>query len=128
MRGHCMSFKPYELVNPSTLKFLQKLSDIFEENSLHSGGYHHALILVDTGGWLEQSSWQDHVGWFVKFRISPHYVRKQSAKDAAHAFIKAVCREFCATDSQVLNASAINDESGEEILIIVKTDSFSIGD
>lgn len=142
MRGNLQKYEIRDLMNPSNLEFVNKISQIWDDHVGTSYKDRDYVILEQVGGWLCQAAWHDEVGYHIKFRMHPLYAHspdvQRRARRVMEAFIglfpkgKVVHSEN--TDILDLDLSDIDWRDKEKlgltktITVVIETDSYSIGD
>lgn len=129
--GYFMKFKPSDVTNVRSFSLAQKVNQIWKD-VVHDNKYGHTeenILLVDFGDWLHQGSWTDETGFYIMFRLSPLFAKRESTKERALGVLRSFQALFPNPREVIIDGMNEIEEGGTEVItILVKTDLHSIGD
>lgn len=82
------SFTPADTLNERYLDILVEVADIIRTCSRDAFDNYPCIVFQDFGSVLEQTSYMDYTGYYLKFRIAPGYETLPTVPIAAERIVK----------------------------------------
>lgn len=120
-----------DLLNTRTRRLADKVAAIWDVCVAKEADYMNRrnVLLVETGSWLEQRSYTDATGHYLKFRLNPSFCHLAPVKESGRKVLQAFQDLFPgAKEVKIANEAALYDGSEETVTVIVVTYIHSIGD
>lgn len=82
------SFTPADTLNEHYLDILVEVAGIIRTCAKDAIKHYPCIVFQDFGSVLEQTSYVDYAGYYLKFRIAPGYEHLEPVKAAAERIVK----------------------------------------
>lgn len=131
MNGIFQSFSSEDMLKSHNRDLMAKVAGIWDRCVAPESDYvgRRAVLLVDVGDWLYQSSWHDETGYFLKFRMAPLDCHRLDTQERARRVLKAFMGLFPGhTASTTYDEEVLSNGGTGTVTVVVKTGRHSIGD
>lgn len=127
--GRLYPFDAQDLICESNLSLMKKISGIWDrcvaEESDHAD--RRSVLLEGAGYWIQQSSWIDETGYFIKIRLHPLDRSRKEVHDRGRKVLQEFEGLFPGSRrTYVENGDLLED--GATVTLVVNSDRRSIGD
>ena len=127
MNGIFHPLKASDLLKASNRQLMANVAKIWDEQVAPEKDYmdRGSVILEEVGHWLNQSSWTDETGYYLKLRLAPLDAGRKDVQEKGRKVLQAFRALYPGAKASFVEGSL---EDGEKVTLAIHTSTHSIGD